>query len=368
MDQFIPLSYNPIDPILLEQVLSDYNDNDHTKLVTDFENKLADLTGSPYVVAVNSGTAALHLSLKALQVQENDEVLTSTFTYVGSVNPIVYERAIPIFIDSEIITWNMDPELLEKAILERNQKPKAILVVHSYGMPANMDALLSISKKYGVPVLEDAAEAIGSLYNGKHLGTLGDIGVLSFNNNKIITTYGGGAVLTRDESVYNRIKHWASQSREDKPYYEHREIGYNYRMGSINAAAGLASLKNFRERIESSRQKFNRYQEQLHSINDFYFNSEPDGYYSNRWLSTMQVVKKDFDVESLINFLKRDGIETRPFWNPMHQQPVFDRFPSYLNGNSELLFRGGICLPSSFHFTEPQQSRVIDLLRVFSQD
>ncbi|HEY8935029.1 MAG TPA: DegT/DnrJ/EryC1/StrS family aminotransferase [Cyclobacteriaceae bacterium] len=368
MDQHIPLSYNPIDSISLEQVLSQYSDNNHNQLVTDFENKIASLTGSPYVVAVNSGTAALHLSLKALQIKKGDEVLTSTFTYVGSVNPILYEHAVPVFIDSEMITWNMKPELVEKSIVERSKKPQAILVVHSYGMPANMSALLDISKKYGVPILEDAAEAIGSTYKGKHLGTLGDIGILSFNNNKIVTTYGGGAVLTKDESVYNKIKYWASQSRENKPYYEHHEVGYSYRMGSINAATGLASLKDFGKRIESSRQKFDYYLTQLHSNGDFLFNPEPDEYYSNRWLSTVRIVKKGFDVEGLIAVLKKEGVETRPFWNPMHKQPAFDRFPAYLNGNSDELFHSGICLPSSFSLTELQQSRVVDLLRKFCRN
>ncbi|HLZ17077.1 MAG TPA: aminotransferase class I/II-fold pyridoxal phosphate-dependent enzyme, partial [Cyclobacteriaceae bacterium] len=242
-DTAIPLSYNPIPTEALLSVLNAYSNRNHNDLVTDFEKRICSITGAQYAIALNSGTAAIHLGLKALEVEADDLVMVSTFTYVASVNPIRYLGAIPFFIDSGSDDWNMDPPLLAEGIeqcIRAGKKPKAILVVHTYGMPAKMKEIRLIAGRYQIPVLEDAAEAMGSTYDGKHAGTLTEIGIFSFNNNKLLTTYGGGALLTNSRTVAANINLWAGQSRDNLPFYEHREIGFNYKMSPLSAAAGLA--------------------------------------------------------------------------------------------------------------------------------
>lgn len=345
----IPLSYNPINPEALTAVLHQYEGLHHDELITGFEKSLADITQSSYVVALNSGTAAIHLGLKALGVKRGDEVLVSTFTYVGSINPITYLGAKPVFIDSESLTWNMDPDLLEMAINDRLKKgitPKVILVVHAYGMPANMTAILAISRKYEIPVLEDAAEALGSTYHGQHLGTLGDIGIISFNNNKTLTTYGGGALLTKSAEIAQKINFWSRQSRESKPFYEHHEEGYSYRMGPINAACGLAGLPGLENKIKSRRSIYDYYKNGLRNVPYVEFLAEPGGYYSNRWLSTILLKLSLKDKEQKLEAIARKGIETRPLWNPMHKQHVYLREMAFLSGVSQKLFNEGVALPS----------------------
>lgn len=360
----IPLSYNPIDTPALVAILQKYDGLHHDELITGFEKKLKEITQAPHVVALNSGTAAIHLGLKALGVGSGDEVLVSTFTYVGSINPITYLGAKPVFIDSERETWNMDPSLLETAIQERiamGAKPKVILVVHAYGMPANMTAIMSVAHKYHIAVLEDAAEALGARYQNQHVGTIGDIGIISFNNNKTLTTYGGGALLAKNEEVANKIRFWSRQSRENKPYYEHREEGYSYRMGPLNAAYGLAGLENLNANVEKRRSIHKMYKEGLKTIPWVQFLDEPAGYYSSRWLSTVILDLPLLEIDQKVKKLVSEGIETRHLWNPMHKQPAYKHFVIANCGVSEVLFKSGLCLPSVF--LQHDQNQVIDALR-----
>jgi len=370
MSYRFPLSYTPIDEQAIGTVLRRYAGVQHAELITDFEKEISRITGVRYVAAVNSGTAAIHLALKALNVSSGDKVATSTFTYVASVNPILYQGAIPILIDSESDTWNMDPELLETALKE-NEPVKAIVVVHGYGVPAKMDDILTLSRKYNVPVIEDAAEALGSTYREKHLGTLADIGVLSFNNNKIITTYGGGAVLTNDEAIHKRVVHWASQSRENKPYYEHLELGYNYRMSPLNAACGVAYLNKLPALLQGKREILNRYRNELAKCQEITFPIDSSSASPNHWLTTILVDSRGktvFDGDSIVKQLANGGIETRRLWNPMHVQPLYTNAQFYSSGTSENLFKKGLCLPSGKELSSDDISIIstalIDALRV----
>ena len=364
MSYRFPLSYTPIDEQAIGTVLRRYAGVPHTELISDFEKEISRITGARYVAAVNSGTAAIHLALKALNVGIGDKVATSTFTYVASVNPVLYQGATPTLIDSESDTWNMDPELLETALKEH--PVKAIVVVHGYGVPAKMDDILALSRKYNVPVIEDAAEALGSTYREKHVGTLGEIGVLSFNSNKIVTTYGGGALLTNDEGMYRRVIHWASQSRENKPYYEHLELGYNYRMSPLNAACGLAYLNMLPDLLEGRRGVLKQYHETLADTGDISFSPHaPKSSIPNHWLTTVLInslEKKGLDIISIVEKLRNKGIETRPLWNPMHLQPLYSNMPFFHSGVSERLFRIGLCLPSGRELTGEDVSFISDAL------
>ena len=345
----IPLSYTPIDPVAIKKVLDQYAGRSHENIISDFEASLSEFTKARHVVALNSGTAAIHLALKAIGVGANDEVLVSTFTYVATVNPILYLGAKPVFIDVEEQSWNMDPELLESAIKDRLKegiKPKAILVVHTYGMPAMMQEIMAISQRHEIPVVEDAAEALGSKIGNKCVGTFGKIGILSFNNNKILTTYGGGAVLTNDEDIAQKIVFWSGQSRESKLYYEHKELGYNYRMGPINAAIGLSKIDKLENEINYRRKCFENYR---HSLSQFgvQFQIEKSGVFSNRWLSAASL-HQDLDIDLVSRNLENQGIETRRVWNPMHMQPMFKLFSYYSqNDMSVRLFSNSVCLPFS---------------------
>lgn len=356
----IPLSCTPFDPDGLATVVQRYDSMPQMQMVDDFEKRLREFTGAKYVVALSSGTAAIHLALKAAGVGHGDEVLVSSFTYVATVNPILYLGAVPVFIDSELVTWNMDPDVLEEAIKDRMKmgvRPKAILVVHAYGMPAAMEEIMGISARYGIPVIEDAAEALGSEWNGRKLGTLGISGIYSFNNNKIITTYGGGAFVTSDRTMYERVLLWASQSRENKPFYEHREIGYNYRLGPLAAAAGLLAFERVDEKIERRRSVYDTYQMNLCKIKGTSFTEERRGSISNRWLTVMLLPES---MENKVQIrLAEDGIETRPLWNPMSEQPVFQTFKSYSKGVANRLFRMGISLPSGDMLTSREQHMII---------
>ncbi|MFZ6012219.1 MAG: DegT/DnrJ/EryC1/StrS family aminotransferase [Bacteroidota bacterium] len=362
MSYRIPLSYNCIDHHKVYRVLEEYAGKNHFELLSDFEESLQRLTGARYAAALSSGTAAIHLALKALDVGPGDLVLASTFTYVATINPILYQQAVPVFIDSEPDTWNMDPHLLEVALKSSAQKPKAIIVVHTYGMPAKMDELMAIAHRHNVPVIEDAAEALGSRFHGRHMGTLGDIGILSFNNNKVLTTFGGGAVLTNDENVYRRVLYWSTQAREPKHFNEHTQVGYNYRMGPLNAAAGLASMPLLEEQVNARRAIYQRYKSSLAGLPGIRFMNEPRNYFSNAWLSTILIQPESSGgrtQEMLSKTLHAHGIETRPLWNPMHRQPVFSRFKSFTNGCSETLFDQGICLPSSNHLSASEQAEIV---------
>jgi dTDP-4-amino-4,6-dideoxygalactose transaminase len=361
----IPLSYNPIDIEALTDVLKSHEGLHHNQLVTDFEIAIQNLTGSPYVLALNSGTSAIHLGLKALGVGLDDYVFVSTFTFIGSVNPILYLGAQPVFIDSEEETWNMDPVLLEKALTDfANSKklPKAIIVVHTYGMPAKMDEILRISARFSVPVLEDAAEAIGSLFTGKHAGTLGKAGILSFNHNKMVTTFGGGALLTADVNIYQKAKLFASQASKSEEVYSYEEVGYNYRLGPLNAAYGLLSLSNLDENVRIRRQNLDTYKQLFGSTARCRWQTEGVGRFSNFWLSCVLL-----DTETEKNFvvakLAKQLVETRPLWKPMHLQKVFSQFIFFTSGVAEKLQSTGLCLPSSNNLDIKQQLSIIKALK-----
>lgn len=338
------------------------------KNIDSFERSIRNFTGSAYSVATNSGTSAIHLGLIALGATQQDIVLCQSFTFAASANPILYQNSIPVFIESEHDTWNMDPESLEKAIkasisgdLEIKtsgdiplklppRKPKAIVVVHLYGMPAKMEEILAISEKYDIPVIEDAAEALGSEYKGVPCGTLGELGVLSFNGNKIITTSGGGALLTKNQEHEILAKKLASQARENCLHYEHKHIGFNYRLSNVSAGIGIAQMEVIKARVGQRRKNFSLYQEFLANNEHVEFLKEPADYKSNRWLTT--IILKDFEnneqvKDDLIRHLFSKGIETRPLWKPLHSQPVFSKYPYFGRERvSEDLFSRGICLPS----------------------
>ena len=355
----IPLSATPINTEGLTSILQSYEGQPLVKIIDDFEDALRKFTGSKYVLALNSGTAAIHLALKALGVRSGDTVIAPTFTYVASVSPILYLDGTPFFVDSDPITWNICPELLEsvlKARIRKNEKPRCVIVVQNFGMTAQMSEIQSICSNYEIPILEDAAEAIGSRYKGSMAGTFGQTGIFSFNNNKLVTAFGGGALLTENEEIYQKALFWATQSREDKPYYEHRDIGFNYRMSPLNAAAGLFELSSIDLRVKKRRQLFEAYKKSLVDKGITWLD-EPEGHFSNRWLSTF--LFNPLKVNEIMNATRRKGIECRRFWNPMHMQPYYQKYPKLINGFAEKLFRHGLCLPSSNFEVISEVSKVI---------
>ena len=336
--------------------------------INSFEEKISKISNDSHVAVLNSGTAAIHLALILLDVRRDDNVLCSSFTFAASTNPIVYLGAKPVFIDSEKDTWNMCPILLENAIIElslKDEKPKAIILVHLYGYPAKMNEILAISKKYSIPLIEDAAEAIGSSYNGIPLGTFGDLGVFSFNGNKIITTSSGGAILSSNKKFIDKAKFLSTQARDEYPHYEHSEIGYNYRMSNICAAIGLGQIEVLKERVDKRRYIFDFYKEKLSDIKEIKFVDDVPGFYSNRWLTTI-LFKKDAAInrESMRLHLLKDNIESRPLWKPMHLQPVFKKYQVFENGISEDLFDRGLCLPSGSNMNEEDLMRVIRQIKM----
>lgn len=325
---------------------------------SDIKNYLDD---EVHIAALSSGTAAIHLGLKLLGVCSGDEVICQSFTFSASANPILYLNAIPVFIDSERDTWNMCPNLLEEAIRDRiskGKKPKAIIAVHLYGMPYKSDEINAIAKKYAIPVLEDSAEALGSIYKGVKCGTLADISILSFNGNKIITTSGGGALVTHNTEVREKAIFFSTQSRENTPHYQHSEIGYNYRMSNVLAGIGRGQMFVLDERVVARRNNYQRYFNELSSNEEFLFLDEPKDFFSNRWLSCFLTPGYNFR-ENIRLKLEKENIETRPLWKPMHMQPVFSKYPSYVNGISEDLFNRGLCLPSGSNLSMDDLSKVI---------
>lgn len=344
--------------------------------VNGFENDLAAWLGeksaSPlHVVALSSGTAAIHLALVMLGVGPGDEVICQSFTFAASANPIVYQGATPVFVDSEPGTWNMDPELLRQAIDDRlratGKLPKAIIPVHLYGTPARMDEINSVASAYGIPVVEDAAEALGSEYNGSYCGTFGTYGALSFNGNKMITTSGGGALICPDEESARRVKFYATQARENFPYYQHEQIGYNYRLSNISAGIGRGQMYVLDEHIARRRAIHALYVEKLKNtpgITVMQPRSNVD-LHPNYWLSTMLVNPQEagFTYQELSARLTAADIESRPLWKPMHLQPVFAKAPAYVNGVSEALFAQGLCLPSGPMVTDKDVNRIVEIIK-----
>ncbi len=335
--------------------------------INEFENTIeVYLNQHKNVTALSSGTAALHLALILVGVTKGDEVLCQSFTFSASVNPIVYQGAIPIFVDSEKDTWNMCPVLLETAIIDRiriGKKPKAIIAVHLYGMPYDVKKIGELGEKYKIPIIEDSAEAFGSEVNGKKCGTFGDYGILSFNGNKIITTSGGGALITSTEKQKEEIIFLATQARDNAPHYEHSQIGYNYRMSNILAGIGRGQMEVLQDRVLARRKNFNYYKKALKD-SQLQFLEEPNDYFSNRWLTC--VVVESFKLrEKMRTALQKEMIESRPLWKPMHLQPVFKNYPSYSNSVSEALFEKGLCLPSGSNITINELERVVEVLKRF---
>lgn len=332
--------------------------------VNGFEKDLEHyLKNDVHVAALSAGTAAIHLGLILLGVQAGDEVICQSMTFSASANPIHYQGAIPVFVDSEEETWNICPIALEEAIQDRiakGKKPKAIIAVHLYGMPYMHKEIKAVAEKYEIPVLEDAAEALGSVYQGQNCGTLGDIAILSFNGNKIITTSGGGALVAHDKKLKEKAVFYATQARDEAPHYQHSHIGYNYRMSNVVAGIGRGQMEVLQDRVEARRKNFQFYFDSIGNLPGFQFVLETDENISNRWLSTVLIneEKAGINTSVLREILEKENIETRPLWKPMHLQPIFEKYPYYGKTVAEDLFKTGLCLPSGSNLTH------IDLLRV----
>lgn len=337
--------------------------------VDEFERRLGEYLGAPHVVALSAGTAAIHLGLVMLGVKAGDEVICQSLTFSASANPITYQGATPVFVDSEPDTFNMSPALLEEAIIDRERKtgrrPRAIVPVHLYGMPAKMDEILDIAARYDIPVLEDAAEALGSEYKGHKCGTLGQYGALSFNGNKIITTSGGGALVCPTREAADRVKFLATQARENRPYYYHEVIGYNYRLSNVSAGIGCGQMDEINERVARRRAIHEMYVRELATIPGVTVQCNPSAdFNSNFWLSTIQIDPATGKTPDEVRIaLNERNIETRLLWRPMNMQPVFKDAPYYGGKVGETLFDGGLCLPSGSSLTDSDIARVIDALK-----
>lgn len=337
--------------------------------VNGFEKELAHFLGVEHCAALSSGTAAIHLALIILGVKQGDEVICQSFTFSATANPIVYQGATPVFIDSEPDTWNMDPQLLDEAIkvrISKGKKPKAILVVHLYGMPAKMDEIVSIANRYEIPVVEDAAEALGSTYKGKKCGSFGIMGVLSFNGNKIITTSGGGALVSQNAEFIKTARFLSTQARDKAPHYQHSHIGYNYRMSNIVAGVGRGQLEVIDNRVNQRRAVNNFYRNLFENVKGVSFHTEQENTRSNYWLTSILIDPKithGITREDVRLYLEQNNIESRPLWKPMHLQPIFTGAPAYLNGFSEKTFDIGLCLPSGSNLTSEEKERISTALK-----
>ena len=334
--------------------------------VNKFEEELANYVGSDQAAALSAGTAAIHMALKALGIEKGDIVFCSTLTFSATVNPVIYQNATPVFIDSEKETWNMNPKALEKAF-EKYPNPKAVIVVHLYGTPAKIEEIKAICEKHHVPLIEDAAESLGATYQGKQTGTFGKYGIYSFNGNKIITTSGGGMLVSNDEERIAKVRFWATQSREKERHYEHKEIGYNYRMSNIVAGIGRGQLKVLKERIEQKTKIYNTYKEEFKEIDDIEMQPIPKNTKPNHWLSVI-TLKRNSKVKpiDIMLALEKENIESRPVWKPMHKQPVFEKcdfIKAQDKAISEDLFERGVCLPSDTKMTEKEQKTVINIIK-----
>lgn len=334
--------------------------------VNKFEEELAKYVGSKNAAALSAGTAAIHMAFKALNIGKGDIVFCSDLTFSATANPIMYQNATPVFIDSEQETWNMDPKALEKAF-EKYPNPKAVIVVHLYGTPAKIEEIKEICDKHNVPLVEDAAESLGATYNRKQTGTFGKYGVYSFNGNKIITTSGGGMLVSDDEEGIAKVRFWSTQSREKARHYEHKEIGYNYRMSNIVAGIGRGQLKVLDKRIEQKTNIYNNYKEGFKDIKEIEMQPIPENTKPNHWLSVI-TLKEDSKINPLdiMEALDKENIESRPVWKPMHMQPVFEKYDFIKVTDkpiSEDLFERGVCLPSDTKMTKEEQEVVINTIK-----
>ncbi len=327
------------------------------EFIERFERAVCDFTKAEYACALVNGTSAIHLALRILGVKNGDKVLASTFTFISSVTPILFQNGEPIFIDSDE-SWNIDPNLVEEAA--KKEKPKALIVTHLYGQMAKIEDLLFLSKKYGFYLIEDAAEALGATYKGKHAGTFGDFGMYSFNGNKIITTSSGGMLVSSNEEWIKQARFLSTQAKEDYPWYEHETFGYNYRMSNVLAAIGVAQMEVLKDRVRRRREIFEIYKKELKDIADFM--PEIENSKGNRWLTTLTF--KDKDPLKVMETLKKHNIESRPLWKPMHMQPVFRKARAYINGTSERLFKKGLCLPSG---TALKDEQIIEICKIIKE-
>lgn len=342
--------------------ISQYGSN-----LDEFENSLEEYLGnSSHVTALSSGTAAIHLALRLLNVEEGDFVICQSFTFVATANPILYLKAVPVFVDSENQTWNMCPDALEEAIkycIRQGKKPKAIITVSLYGMPFNVDDILQISRKYEIPVIEDSAEALGSKYKGRPCGTFGDLSIISFNGNKIITTAGGGILISRNSDAKRRALFLATQAKDNEEFYSHSEIGYNYRMDNIAAGIGRGQLETLEEKISQRRKNHDFYQQTVKNNGNIKLFSAPNSdFYSNYWLSTI-ILKDSLLKEKLKAEFSQNNIETRYLWKPMHLQPLYKDYKFFGNNLSGTLFEGGLCLPSGTNLTDNCRARISEVLQ-----
>ncbi len=339
--------------------------------VDGFEKEIVEYVKVGYAAAVSSGTAAIHLALRLLNVSVGDTVFCSSFTFVASANPILYQGAQPVFIDSEPDTWNMSPQALERAFqasFETGQKPKAVIVVHLYGQSAKMSEIMAICNRYNVPVIEDAAESLGGLYKGRHTGTFGKFGVFSFNGNKIITTSGGGMLISDDKEMIQKARHLATQARDAAPHYEHTEMGYNYRMSNVLAGIGRGQLTVLNDRVAARRHIFERYKQALSDIDCLEWMPEPEGDYSNRWLTVVRLnhEKTDIRPSDIIGKLNYFNIEARHLWKPMHFQPLFSNSQYYQHSDTDFckhLFESGFCLPSGSSMDDGQIDFIVSKIK-----
>ncbi len=324
------------------------------EFIERFEQSICDFTKAKYTCAVVNGTSAIHLALRILGIKNGDKVLASTFTFIGSITPILFQNAEPVFIDSDE-SWNIDPGLVEEAA--KKEKPKALIVTHLYGQMAKIEDLLFLSRKYGFYLIEDAAEALGATYKKKHAGTFGDFGIYSFNGNKIITTSSGGMLVSSNGEWIRQARFLSTQAKENYPWYEHETFGYNYRMSNVLAAIGVAQMEVLEERVKRKREIFDIYKRELGDIADFM--PEIENSRGNRWLTTL--IFKDKNPLKVSETLKKHNIESRPLWKPMHTQPVFRNAKAYINGASEALFKKGLCLPSG---TALKDEQIIEICRI----
>ena len=341
--------------------------------VDAFEREFAETVGSSHAAALSSGTAALHLALQLAGVGRGDEVFVSTFTFAASVNPIVYLGGTPVLIGSERVSWNMDPVLLEEALKDRSRRgrmPKAVVVVHLYGQSADLDAIIAACEPYGVPVIEDAAEALGATYKGRSPGTIGSAGIFSFNGNKVITTSGGGMLVSEDLRLVQHARKLATQARDPAPHYEHSEVGYNYRLSNILAGIGRAQLAVLDERVRARRKNFSLYKSSLGAIPGLTFMPEAPWGRHSRWLTTVTIDPEQAGVtrEDIRLALEMENIEARPVWKPMHMQPVFARCACFGGDVGEEIFRHGLCFPSGSNLEEQDLRRVVDTVRRTIED
>lgn len=334
-----------------------------------FEKEFCEITGARFAAAVSSGSAAIHLALIILGIQPGDEVICSTLTFAATANPITYQRATPVFIDSEPSTWNMDCNCLEDAIRDRIRKgkrPKAVIIVHLYGQSADIDPIMYICNQYDIPLIEDAAESAGAYYKGRHTGIFGKFGVFSFNGNKIITCSSGGMLVSDEESLIRKAKFLATQARDTAPHYQHSHIGYNYRLSNVLAGIGRGQLCVLEDRVNARRTNFDFYKKALNGLPGIQFMPEAEFGRSNRWLTclTIEPSKSGFSREGVRLALEAENIESRPVWKPLHLQPVFQGCPYYGSGVAEELFDKGICLPSGSNLTREDMQRVVNVFRL----